>query len=208
MRVQPGLGLVGHSPAPALAGAQGPGSTNRPPPPPRPPSAASQRPDRPVRLQGYTPSLGRRPRHAMPRPGRTAYAAPRHPERDIAPCCAPGQYCLHPRTATSPSPWPCNQPASSGTAADGSATRIQALGDILTVLPRGISITEVSVVHLISKHLLHPAATTAGVAASHHEQQKRTTYAWLEPNSYEFVPVCGVVQALEPAGHEAVTHAR
>jgi hypothetical protein len=80
--------------------------TNCPPPSPRPPSAASQRPDCAVRLRGYTPARGRRPCHAMPRPGRTAYAALRHPQRDIAPCCAPGRYCLCPRTAPSPSPWP------------------------------------------------------------------------------------------------------
>jgi hypothetical protein len=48
----------------------------------------------------------RRPCHAMPRPGRTAYTAPRHSQRDIAPCCAPGRYCVRPRTATSPSSRP------------------------------------------------------------------------------------------------------
>jgi hypothetical protein len=58
---------------------------------------------------GLTLSLGRRPRHAMPRPGGTAYAVPRHPQRDIVPCCAPGWYCLCPRAATSPSPWPCSR---------------------------------------------------------------------------------------------------
>jgi hypothetical protein len=39
------------------------------------------------------------------------------------------------------------------------------------------------------RHHLHRAATTAGAAASHRDQQKRTTYAWLGPNGYEFVPV-------------------
>jgi hypothetical protein len=57
------------------------------------------------------------------------------------------------------------------------------------VLPRGIAIADVSVVHPLSTHLLHRAASTAGVAASHRDQQKRTTYARLAPNGYEFVPV-------------------
>jgi hypothetical protein len=79
--------------------------------------------------------------------------------------------------------------AGSGTAADGSATRVEARGDIHVVLPRGIAIADVSVVHPLSTHLLHRAASTAGAAASHRDQQKRTTYARLAPNSYDFVPV-------------------
>jgi hypothetical protein len=57
------------------------------------------------------------------------------------------------------------------------------------VLPRGIAIADVSVVHPLSTHLLHRAASTAGAAASHRDHQKRTTYSRLEPNGYEFVPV-------------------
>jgi hypothetical protein len=57
------------------------------------------------------------------------------------------------------------------------------------VLWRGIAIADVSVVHPLSTHLLHRAATTAGAAASHRDQQKRTTFARLEPNGYNFVPV-------------------
>jgi hypothetical protein len=56
------------------------------------------------------------------------------------------------------------------------------------VLPRDIAIVDVSVVHPLSTHLLHRAATTAGAAASHRDQQERTTYARLEPYCYEFVP--------------------
>jgi hypothetical protein len=56
------------------------------------------------------------------------------------------------------------------------------------VLPRGIAIADVSVVHPLSTHL-HRAASTAGAAASHRDHQKRTTYSRLEPNGYEFVPV-------------------
>jgi hypothetical protein len=56
------------------------------------------------------------------------------------------------------------------------------------VLPRGIAIADVSVVHPLSTNLLHRAASTAGAAASHRDHQKRTTYSRLEPNGYEFVP--------------------
>jgi hypothetical protein len=74
----------------------------------------------------------------------------------------------------------------SGTSADGSVTHFE--GDILLVLPRGIAIADVSVVHPHSTHLLQRAAMTAGAAASHRDQQKRTAYARLESNGYEFVP--------------------
>jgi hypothetical protein len=67
--------------------------------------------------------------------------------------------------------------AGSGTAADGSASHVEAGGDIFIVLPRGIAIADVSVVHPLSTHLLHLAATTAGAAASHRDQQKRNTFA-------------------------------
>jgi hypothetical protein len=56
-------------------------------------------------------------------------------------------------------------------------------------LPRGIAIADVSLVHPLSKHLLHRAAKRAGAVASHRDQQKRTSYAWLGTNGYEFVPV-------------------
>jgi hypothetical protein len=79
--------------------------------------------------------------------------------------------------------------AGSGTAADGSATRVEARGHILMVLPQGIAIADISVVHPLSTHLLQRAASTAGAAASQHDHQKRTTYSRLEPNGYELVPV-------------------
>jgi hypothetical protein len=82
--------------------------------------------------------------------------------------------------------------AGSGTTADGSATRVEARGDILKVLPRGIAIANVSVVHPLSTHLLHRAASTAGAAASHRDRQKRATYdRWrrVATSGYQFVPV-------------------
>jgi hypothetical protein len=54
--------------------------------------------------------------------------------------------------------------AGSGTVLDGSATRAEARGDILMVLPQGISIADVSVVHSLSINTLPQAATTVGAA--------------------------------------------
>jgi hypothetical protein len=95
-----------------------------------------------------------------------------------------GRYCLRPSNR----PFAIS-PAASGTAADGSATHVEARGDILMVLPQGIPIADVSVVHPLSTRLLHWAASTARASASHRDQQQRTTYAWLVPKESEFVPV-------------------
>jgi hypothetical protein len=45
------------------------------------------------------------------------------------------------------------------------------------------------VVRPLFTHLLHRAATAAGAAVSHRDQQERTTYAQLDPNGYDFIPV-------------------
>jgi hypothetical protein len=75
-----------------------------------------------------------------------------------------------------------------GIAANGSPLRPEARGDILMALPRGITISDLSVVHPLSINTLPRAAITAGAAASHRDQQKRTAYARVEPNGYGFVP--------------------
>jgi hypothetical protein len=75
-----------------------------------------------------------------------------------------------------------------GASADGSAIRPEARGDILMALPQGISIAEISVIHPLSLNTISRAATTAGAAASHKDQQKRTAYARVEPHGYGFVP--------------------
>jgi hypothetical protein len=69
-----------------------------------------------------------------------------------------------------------------------SAIRPEARGDILMALPQSISITDISVIHPLSTNTLSRAATTAGAAASHRDQQKRTAYARVEPHGYGFVP--------------------
>jgi hypothetical protein len=89
-----------------------------------------------------------------------------------------------------------------GIAADGSPLRPEARGDILMVLPRGITISDISVIHPLSINTLPRAATTAGAAASHRDQQKRTAYARVEPNGYGFVPFS--VESYRRLGHPAM----
>jgi hypothetical protein len=75
-----------------------------------------------------------------------------------------------------------------GTSADGSACRPEARGDILLATPQGIAIVDVSLIHPLSLNSLSAAATTAGSAAARRDQQKRASYARVEPNGYAFVP--------------------
>jgi hypothetical protein len=78
--------------------------------------------------------------------------------------------------------------AGTGTSAEGSAIRPEARGDILMALPQGISITDISVIRPLSLNIISRAAATAGAAASHRDQLKRTAYARVEPHGYGFVP--------------------
>jgi hypothetical protein len=55
-------------------------------------------------------------------------------------------------------------------------------------LPRGISITDIFVIHPLSVQIFSHAANTVGAAASFRDQQKKTTYTRVEPNGYGFVP--------------------
>jgi hypothetical protein len=74
------------------------------------------------------------------------------------------------------------------TSADGSAIRPEARGDVLMALPQAISVADISVIHPLSVNIISRAATTAGAAASHRDQLKRTTYARVEPHGYGFLP--------------------
>jgi hypothetical protein len=78
--------------------------------------------------------------------------------------------------------------AGAGTSADGSAIRPEARSNILLALPQGISITGISVIHPLSINIISRAATTAGAAASHRDQRRRTAYARVEPHGYGFIP--------------------
>jgi hypothetical protein len=75
-----------------------------------------------------------------------------------------------------------------GTSADGSAMRVEARGDIVLILPQGISIADVCVIHHLSPNALPRAAVTAGTAAMQGDQQKRTACARVEPHGYGLVP--------------------
>jgi hypothetical protein len=65
---------------------------------------------------------------------------------------------------------------------------VEARGDNLLVLPRGITIADISLIQPLSINTLSAAAATAGAAASRRDQQKRAAYARVEPNGYPFVP--------------------
>jgi hypothetical protein len=75
-----------------------------------------------------------------------------------------------------------------GIAADGSPLRPQAGGNILMALPRGITVSDISVIHPLSINILPRVVTTAGAAASLRDRQKRTAYAKVKPKGYGFVP--------------------
>jgi hypothetical protein len=57
-----------------------------------------------------------------------------------------------------------------GTSATGASTRVEARGDILLALPRGITIVDISITHPLAINTLAAAATTAGAAAARREQ--------------------------------------
>jgi hypothetical protein len=78
--------------------------------------------------------------------------------------------------------------AGPGAAPDGTPLRPEARGDILLAMPQGIAIADVSVIHPLSLNTLSPAAATAGAAAARRDQQKRASYARVEPNGYAFTP--------------------
>jgi hypothetical protein len=99
--------------------------------------------------------------------------------------------------------WHPGLAAGAGTFVDGSAIRHEAWGGILMALPQGISIPDMSVIHPLSMSTFSQAATTAGAAASHQDQQKRTGYAGVEPHGYSFVPFSVDIRSPRPAGDEA-----
>jgi hypothetical protein len=74
------------------------------------------------------------------------------------------------------------------TSAFDASTRVEARGDILLALPGGVTIADIPVIHPLSINTLPAAATTASAAAAQRNQQKRATYARVEPNGFSFVP--------------------
>jgi hypothetical protein len=79
-----------------------------------------------------------------------------------------------------------------------------ARGDILLTIPQGISIADVSVIHPLSINSLSAAAASAGAAVAWRDHQKRTAYAEVEPNGYDFVSFS--VESYGHIGQPAMKH--
>jgi hypothetical protein len=151
MCLPPRLGLARHPPLHLGHGAQERRSAERPPPPPRPEHATPERPRSAVHLRERPSPLQRRPRHAMPVLSRTDHAAPRYPERDLRRVVQ--------RTGIASALEPplrrlLGLADGAGIAADGFFLRPRASGGILTALPRGITISKLSVIHPLSINTL------------------------------------------------------
>jgi hypothetical protein len=89
-----------------------------------------------------------------------------------------------------------------GIATDGSLLHPWACGDIIMALTRGITVSNISVIHPLAINTLPRASPTTGAAASHRAQHKRTAYARVEPNGYGFVPFS--VETYAHLGHAAM----
>jgi hypothetical protein len=96
-----------------------------------------------------------------------------------------GGHRISPRATPPSPPRPCRQRGHRGRwlpPPPGGDIR----GDILMALPHHLRHLRI---HPLSIHVLPCAATTAGVAASPRDQQKRAAYARVEPKGYGFVPL-------------------
>jgi hypothetical protein len=78
-----------------------------------------------------------------------------------------------------------------GTSPSGASTWVEARGDILLILPRGITIADISFIHPLSINTLPAAATTAGAAAARRQIRlsgvctSGAKQPYLHPNSGE-----------------------
>jgi hypothetical protein len=75
-----------------------------------------------------------------------------------------------------------------GEQAAANATRPDSRGDLLLVLPSGLTVADVSVIHPAAATYVQ-AAQAAGGAAALREQAKRARYETADPNGYAFVPL-------------------
>jgi hypothetical protein len=75
-----------------------------------------------------------------------------------------------------------------GAQSAANANRPDSRGDLLLVLPSGLTVADVSVVHPAAPSYV-TAAQTAGGAAAVREQAKRARYETADPNGYKFVPL-------------------
>jgi hypothetical protein len=128
-----------------------------------------------------------------PMSGSTVRISPHSPDGRVS-----GAHSLRPAGVTTPACWEplCQTPRSR-------SWRIN-MPDILLVLPQGISILDVSVIHPLSLNTLPCTAATAGAAAAQRDQQKRTARARVEASGYSFVPF--TVKTYRRLGQSAILH--
>ena len=69
------------------------------------------------------------------------------------------------------------------------AAHEDARGDVLVVLPDGLRIVDVSIIHPASDSNATAAATTAGAAAEQRDREKIRKYRNADPTGYNFVPL-------------------
>jgi hypothetical protein len=98
-----------------------------------------------------------------------------------------GGHSFCPRACPQPTPRPCRGRRHLPRLCHTRPIGLQAHGDILLVLPQGVSITDVYVIHPLSLNALPRAEVKVGAAAARRDQ-KRTAYERVEPNGYGFVP--------------------
>ena len=75
-----------------------------------------------------------------------------------------------------------------GVQASAVANSPESRGDILMVLPDGLTVTDVSVIHPAAASYVRAARVEGGAAASR-DQVKRAQYSSADPNGYAFVPL-------------------
>ena len=80
------------------------------------------------------------------------------------------------------------QPLRGGRAA-AIAAREDARGDVLVVLPEGLTVVDISVIHPASDSNATAAATNAGAAAEKRDKEKARTYRNADPMGYNFIPL-------------------
>ena len=88
-----------------------------------------------------------------------------------------------------------------GAQANANANRPDSRGDILLVLPSGLTVADVSVIHPAASTNLRYARTAGGAAAAR-EASKRARYETADPNGYTFVPL--VVESYGRMGQAAM----
>ena len=77
-------------------------------------------------------------------------------------------------------------PGAQGAAA---AARPDSRGDLLLILPSGLTVVDISVIHPAAASYVRAAARSAGSAAATRDARKRALYRTADPNGYAFTPL-------------------